>query len=88
MKENNSISILLGAGFSAPMGYPIGNKLNELIGNCGSDVFAFHSSGTLVFNRDGSRPDFGYKTSYDTQFDFLIDLINFSKYMTKIYNIG
>lgn len=27
--SNKSISFLLGAGFSAPMGYPVGNKLNE-----------------------------------------------------------
>ncbi len=28
-----SISLLLGAGFSAPMGYPIGNQLNERVQN-------------------------------------------------------
>jgi hypothetical protein len=28
LKEEKSISILLGAGFSAPMGYPVGNQLN------------------------------------------------------------
>ncbi len=86
MKESNSISLLIGAGFSAPMGYPVGNKLNEFIGNCGNDVFAFHTSGALVFNRDGSKPDFGYKTSYDIQFDFLIDLINFYKQNIKKFD--
>ena len=33
LPERKSISILLGAGFSAPMGYPIGNELNEKLLN-------------------------------------------------------
>jgi hypothetical protein len=65
------------AGFSAPIGYPVGNKLNQVIGNCGGDVFAFHSDGTLSFNPDGSKIQSCFKTSYDIQFDFLIDVINF-----------
>lgn len=27
--QRKSISVLLGAGFSAPMGYPVGNGLNK-----------------------------------------------------------
>lgn len=70
-----SISILLGAGFSAPMGYPIGNKLNEAILNCKDDDFAFDTSGVMCSTLDGKKPDFGYKTSYDFEFDFCLDLV-------------
>lgn len=70
-----SITVLLGAGFSAPMGYPIGNQLNDLILNAKGDDFAFHTSGVIVVSKDGSKPDFGYKTSYDFEFDFCRALI-------------
>ena len=72
---SKSISLLLGAGFSAPKGYPVGNKLNELLLNCDDSTFSFDSSGSLVISVDGSKPDFGYKISYDFQFDFCRDLI-------------
>jgi|LSQX01.2.fsa_nt_gb hypothetical protein len=70
-----SVSILLGAGFSAPMGYPVGNTLNKLLLECDDSKFGFHTSGSLVVSSDGTKPDFGYKTSYDFQFDFCRDLI-------------
>ncbi len=70
-----SVSILLGAGFSAPMGYPVGNTLNKLLVECDDSKFGFHTSGSLVVSTDGTKPDFGYKTSYDFQFDFCRDLI-------------
>ncbi|PWL29120.1 hypothetical protein [uncultured Roseivirga sp.] len=70
-----SKSILIGAGFSAPIGYPIGNKLNDLLVNCKGDDFAFHTSGKLTISSDGKKPNFGYKTSYDISFDFCIALI-------------
>ena len=72
---SKSISILLGAGFSAPMGYPVGNTLNKLLLECDDSKFGFHTSGSLVVSSDGTKPDFGYKTSYDFQFDFCHDLI-------------
>lgn len=71
----NSISFLLGAGFSAPQGYPIGNQLNELILKSNADNFAFTPSGDLATRTDGEKPDFGYKTSYDIEFDFCYQLI-------------
>lgn len=72
---NKQISFLIGAGFSAPMGYPIGNKLNELLLNSESENFAFHTSGQLCVNQDGSKPDFGFKTSYDREYEFCMDLM-------------
>lgn len=72
-----SISILLGAGFSAPMGYPVGDTLNKHLLNCTSNTFSFDTSGVLVVSIDGKKPDFGYKTSYDIQFDFCRELIKY-----------
>ena len=63
--KGKSISFLLGAGFSAPKGYPIGNQLNEKLLTCTGDNFAFSPSGTLVVNNDGTKPDLGYKNQYD-----------------------
>lgn len=84
MKQSNNkfmdkISFLLGAGFSAPQGYPIGNKLNELILKSNEDNFAFAPSGDLAIRTDGKKPDFGYKTSYDIEFDFCYQLIQHFK---------
>jgi hypothetical protein len=71
----NSIAYLLGAGFSAPMGYPIGNELNKRILKSREDVFSFHTSGVLVVSKDGKKPDFGYKNSYEIQFEFCTALV-------------
>jgi hypothetical protein len=74
-----SVSVLLGAGFSAPMGYPVGNTLNKLLLECDDSKYGFHTSGSLVVSTDGTKPDFGYKTNYDFQFDFCRDLILYFK---------
>ena len=58
-----------------PIGYPIGNKLNELLLSCTGDKFSFHTSGVLVVSKDGTKPDFGYQTSQDLEFEFCRDLI-------------
>ena len=73
----SSISLLLGAGFSAPMGYPIGNDLNNLLLSCTGDEFAFHTNGSLTTSTDGNKPNFGYSTSYDIQFNFCKELIKY-----------
>jgi hypothetical protein len=62
LKEEKSISLLLGAGFSAPMGYPIGNQLNEKILNC-------HTDETLII---GDNPNARLTHQY---FDFCRDVI-------------
>lgn len=72
-----SISILLGAGFSAPLGYPVGNKLNDLLLGCTGEDFVFHTGGTLAQNIDGTKPDLGFKNSYDFEFDFCRDLMQY-----------
>ncbi|MBJ6116828.1 hypothetical protein JAO76_01405 [Pontibacter sp. BT310] len=74
---DKSISFLLGAGFSAPKGYPVGNSLSNLLLNCRDDFFGFSTDGRLCISRDGKKPDFGFKTSYDFEFDFCCDLIQY-----------
>lgn len=76
-KKEKSIAFLLGAGFSAPQGYPIGNQLNQSLLACADDNFAFSTSGTLVVNIDGTKPNLGYKNHYDWYFDFCADLMHY-----------
>lgn len=72
-----SISILIGAGFSANVGYPVGSQLNDLLTKCTGDEFAFHTDGTLIISTDGKKPNIGFRTSYDMQFSFCLELIKF-----------
>lgn len=67
--------MLIGAGFSAPKGYPIGSYLNNAIAKCTGEEFAFSSGGSMVISTDGKKPNLGYPTSYDLEFNFLKDLI-------------
>lgn len=86
LKQEKSISILLGAGFSAPMGYPIGNQLNTKLLNCTGDDFAFSPAGELCVSTDGSKPDLGYKNSYDWYFDFCKDAIHYYNNNIKAFD--
>lgn len=71
-------AIILGAGFSAPMGYPIGNQLNEFILGLDGTEFGFSTDGKLVIDTEtGGRPKAFRRFSYDNQFDFLLELIKF-----------
>jgi len=81
--NNRSISILLGAGFSAPAGYPIGNELNNYLLNSKNENISFHSSGSLAVNSDGSKPNFGFKSSHEIDFDFCCDLMEYYNKLHK-----
>jgi hypothetical protein len=71
-------AILLGAGFSAPMGYPIGNQLNEFILALDGTEFGFSTDGKLVIDPEtGGRPSSLKRFTYDNQFDFLLALVKF-----------
>lgn len=77
--KNKSISFLLGAGFSANQGYPVGETLNNLLLSCKGEDFFFHSMGGLGIVTEGQRP---LRTSYDHNFEFckeLIQYFNFSR---------
>jgi hypothetical protein len=77
LKQEKSISILLGAGFSVPMGYPVGNQLNTKLLTCTGENFAFSPAGKICDNNAGTKPNFGYKNSYDWYFDFCKDAIRY-----------
>ena len=53
-----SVSILLGAGFSAPMGYLIGNDMYNGLLNFDESSLDFAPCGTLVFSTDSTKPKF------------------------------
>lgn len=53
-----SISILLGAGFSAPKGYPIGNDMNERLLHFDDSKLDFSPDGSLITSIDGTKPKF------------------------------
>ncbi|MEX2478799.1 MAG: hypothetical protein WD357_10200 [Gracilimonas sp.] len=74
---SNSLSFLLGAGFSAPMGYPIGNQLNDLLLKCDGNDFSFHTNGSLIPPKNGQKINLGPKTSYDFEYDFCRDLMHY-----------
>ncbi len=63
-----------GAGFSAPKGYPTGRMLNSLILNSKNENIAFHTSGSLVINIDGTKPDLDHKSSHQIEFEFFCEL--------------
>lgn len=56
--RKKSVSILLGAGFSAPKGYPIGNDMNNGLLNFDDSKIDFAPSGEMSISTDGSRPQF------------------------------
>lgn len=53
-----SISILIGAGFSAPKGYPIGNQMNNWLLNFDDSKISFSPSGELAVSKNGKTPQF------------------------------
>ena len=57
LENRKSVSLLLGAGFSAPMGYPIGNQVNDRLQNFEDNV-DFATDGSLCSSKDGSKPIF------------------------------
>lgn len=58
LSGRKSISILLGAGFSAPIGYPIGNDINENLLSFDDRAIDFSPDGTLATSKDGTKPIF------------------------------
>lgn len=68
-----SISLLLGAGFSVPKGYPTGKELNKQILACDGTKFTFYGDGRVIKKYPGAI----YRNSYELSFDFLRKLIRF-----------
>ena len=76
----NNISILLGAGFSAPMGYPIGNQLNERLINFRQYKIGVSTDGKLFSLIDGQDTQ-TYGNPYSICLDCCTSLIE--KYSTQ-----
>jgi hypothetical protein len=74
---SNTVSFLLGSGFSKPRGYPLGGELYSILLNTTGHDFAFHTSGEMIFSRDGKKPFIGMKTSYDVAFDYCQELMRY-----------
>ena len=78
INQRKSISLLLGAGFSAPMGYPIGNDLNERLLNFDDEDVDFAPSGELAISTDGQKTQFqmyGIRNFHQKRFEFCQRLI-------------
>ena len=70
-------TFLIGSGFSVPAGLPTGKELNKRIRNARELPIAFHTSGCIVTNIDGTKPDFGFPTLHDESFEFCMKLIDY-----------
>lgn len=75
LDQRDSVVFLLGAGFSIPMGYPTGAAVNKSILDFVNQPVAFSPAGEMCTGIDGTKPDFGYETSYDKEFSLCKELI-------------
>ncbi len=81
-----SVAILIGAGFSAPKGYPIGNDMNNGLLKFDDKNVDFSPSGELAISTDGQKPQFqinGVLNAHQKYFIFCKRLI---KEYTKAHN--
>lgn len=82
--KNKSISFLLGAGFSAPKGYPIGNGMNNGLLNFDDKDVDFSPSGEFVISKNGRKPQFQIEGVYNVHQKYFI----FCKRLIKEYSIA
>ena len=73
LTERKSVSILLGAGFSAHVGYPVGGEMNDRLLHFDYSKYSFSSEGKLVTSTDGTKPML--RNSYESCFVFCKRLI-------------
>lgn len=79
--RRGSISLLLGAGFSAPMGYPIGGKMNDKMQHLDVNSFWFDNAGKLkVYDKDAPAEDRGKTGNNDYQESFRLCLALIKEY--------
>ena len=69
---NKSISILIGAGFSAIKGYPTGNELNRKLQEFDEEPVTFSPSGELAISTDGRKPQFQIPGIYNQHQKYFI----------------
>lgn len=78
LANRKSISFLLGAGFSAPKGYPIGKDINDGLLNFDDKDIDFSPMGKLATSEDAQKPQFqvnGIRNPHQKYFDFCKRLI-------------
>lgn len=74
----------MGAGFSAPKGYPIGNGMNNGLLNFDDKDVDFSPSGELVISKNGRKPQFQIEGVYNVHQKYFI----FCKRLIKEYSIA
>lgn len=72
---SKTYTFIIGAGFSASIGLPLGKKLNDMMLEADNLPIGFSTSGELMVNKDGTKPDIGFKTSYDETSSFGVKLM-------------
>lgn len=83
----DSIAMLLGAGFSAPMGYPIGNQLNERLQNYRRYPASISPNGKLYF-RNSDQVDCTVGNQYSVYLECCISLVEeYSKWNQFDYEV-
>ncbi|MBO7563097.1 MAG: hypothetical protein J6T04_09485 [Bacteroidales bacterium] len=58
LSGRKSVSLILGAGFSAPMGYPTGDDMNNGLLYFDDSTLDFSPTGYLTSSKDGTKPKF------------------------------
>ena len=81
LSNRQSIAILLGAGFSAPKGYPVGNDMNKNLLNFDDSTLNFAPCGSLASSTDGTKPLFQMDGALNNHQKYFI----FSKRLIKEY---
>ena len=83
LSGRKSISILLRAGFSAPIGYPIGNDINEKLLSFDDRAIDFSPDGTLATSKDRTKPIFQVNGVLNTHQKYSHFANNLSKSILK-----
>jgi hypothetical protein len=86
LEGRKSVSILLGAGFSAPMGYPIGNSMNQRLQNFDDSTLDFAPNGALATSIDGTKPIFQMGGNLNNHQKYFIFCKRLIKEYTKAHN--
>lgn len=79
-----SISFLLGAGFSAPAGYPVGSVLNDQLFHGDKLPCEFHTDVRFVTGIDGKKPNLFPKSMWQECWEFGLRLMKY--YIKNIAN--
>ncbi len=77
---------MLGAGFSANAGYPIGDELNKKLLNIDELNIAFDTSEQLIPPLNGIKQSIGFRTPGDYKLEFLVNLIQYYNDTIKIFD--